>query len=239
MTVRIGTSGWNYKHWRGVFYPSKLPQRGWFEHYAKSFDTVEINNSFYRLPSEETFDAWRKQAPPNFCYAVKASRYLTHFRKLKEPQEPLNTFFLRADHLKKTLGPILYQLPPHWHVNLERFEEFCTALPKKHMHVVEFRDVSWLVEDVFRVMENYGVGHCIHDMGQLKVPQRVTAETVYVRLHGVQKYSGSYPRRDLEGWAQQIDDWVKQKLDVYVYFNNDAQGYAIENALSLKELVGV
>jgi uncharacterized protein YecE (DUF72 family) len=239
MEVRIGTSGWIYQHWRGIFYPPKLPQRAWFEYYAGSFDTVEINNSFYRLPSAETFQEWRKQAPRGFVYAVKASRYLTHMKKLSAPEEPLKTFFERARKLGKTLGPVLYQLPPYWHVNLERFEHFCKALPKKYTHVVEFRDASWLIEDVFRVMEKYNVALCIHDMAPLKVPERVTADTVYVRFHGVERYSGSYPKRELEMCARRIEDWQKQKLDVYVYFNNDIGGYAVENARTLKELAGV
>jgi uncharacterized protein YecE (DUF72 family) len=124
MTIRIGTSGWVYRHWRGIYYPHDLPQRDWFAYYARDFDTVEINNSFYRLPSEAAFDAWREQAPPDFLYAVKASRFITHMKKLKDPEEPLRTFLERAGRLGKTLGPVLYQLPPHWRVNLPRFEHF-------------------------------------------------------------------------------------------------------------------
>ena len=124
MTIRIGTSGWVYRHWRGIYYPHDLPQRDWFAYYARDFDTVEINNSFYRLPSEAAFDAWREQAPPDFLYAVKASRFITHMKKLKDPEEPLRTFLERAGRLGKTLGPMLYQLPPHWRVNLPRFEHF-------------------------------------------------------------------------------------------------------------------
>ncbi len=148
MAVRIGTSGWVYKHWREVFYPPDLPARAWFTFYAREFHTVEINNSFYRLPSPEMFDAWRNQAPPGFLYAVKASRYITHMKKLKDPKEPLHEFITRAQHLGHTLGPILYQLPPHWRVNLERLEQFLALLPAGYRHVIEFRDASWLIEPV-------------------------------------------------------------------------------------------
>jgi uncharacterized protein YecE (DUF72 family) len=234
MTTRIGTSGWVYGHWRGVFYPPGLRQGEWFAHYARSFDTVEINNSFYRLLSAATFEGWRKQAPPGFVYAVKASRYLTHLKKLTDPEEPLRTFFERADCLAETLGPVLYQLPPHWSVNLPRLEHFLAALPERYTHVVEFRDQSWLDEEVFRLLERHGVSHCIHDMYPLTVPQRVTAPPVYVRLHGDMEHYGDYSPATLETWARRIDDWGSEKLNVYVYFNNDIGGYAIKNALTLR-----
>src|SRR5262245_36863383 len=153
VTLRIGTSGWVYNHWRGVFYPQTLPQGDWFRHYALTFDTVEINNSFYRLPTGEVFESWREQAPRSFVYAVKASRFLTHMKKLKDPDEPIARFFKNASKLGRALGPVLYQLPPRWRVNLERFEYFLNVLPKKYEHVIEFRDASWLVEDTFRLME--------------------------------------------------------------------------------------
>src|SRR3712207_1916761 len=235
--IRIGTSGWIYNHWRGLFYPQTLGQSEWFSYYAREFDTVEINNSFYRLPSGETFAAWRDQAPQGFLYAVKASRFLTHLKKLKDPEEPLQRFFEGARHLEGTLGPVLYQLPPRWRVDLPRFEHFLAALPRGYSHVVEFRDPSWLVEDVFRLMEQYGVAHCIHDMRPLQIPLRVTAAPIYLRFHGTSKYSGDYQQATLETWAQRIDDWRSQHLDVFVYFNNDIGGYALANAKTLRELL--
>lgn len=237
MTVRIGTSGWVYPHWRGIFYPQELRQRDWFAYYAQQFDTVEINNSFYRLPSADAFDAWRAQAPTGFLYAVKASRYITHMKKLKDPEEPLKTFFDRAVRLGETLGPVLYQLPPNWQVNLSRFEYFLAALPKENTHVVEFRDASWLVEDVFRLMERYRVAHCIHDMHPLQVPIRHTAPLAYVRFHGDIHHAGNYPRATLKTWAKRIADWQRAKMDVFVYFNNDIGGYALENATMLRRLL--
>jgi uncharacterized protein YecE (DUF72 family) len=198
MTIRIGTSGWVYSHWRGVFYPPDLRTRDWLAFYCGTFDTVEINNSFYRLPTVEAFDNWHAQAPAEFLYAVKASRYITHMRKLKEPEEPVRMFFERAGRLAEKLGPVLYQLPPNWHVNLARFEAFLAVLPAGYTHVVEFRDSSWLTEDVFRLLQHYGVSHCIHDMYPLAVPVRVTAPPAYVRLHGDVEHNGDYQSTVLE-----------------------------------------
>jgi uncharacterized protein YecE (DUF72 family) len=235
--IRIGTSGWVYKHWRGLFYPETLPQREWFNYYAAQFDTVEINNSFYRMPSDINFEGWRKQAPEGFLYAVKASRFLTHLKKLKEPEEPLQTFFEGAARLEQTLGPVLYQLPPRWRVNLPRFEAFLAALPVGYHHVIEFREPSWLIEEVFGLMERYQVAHCIHDMGALSIPLRVTAPLVYLRFHGAPTYQGSYTQASLEAWAARICAWRDQSLDVFAYFNNDFWGHALENARTLKSLV--
>ena len=238
MMIRIGTSGWVYNHWRGIFYPKNLPQPDWFAYYAREFDTVEINNSFYRLPSADTFDAWRKQAPAGFLYTVKASRYLTHMKKLMDPEEPLQKFFERVSRLRKTLGPILYQLPPNWQVNLPRLEHFLSVLPRQYLHVIEFRDPSWLTEEVFQRMERYRVAHCIHDMFPLKIPARVTAPTVYLRFHGSLTHGGDYPPAVLKAWARRLADWHNEKLDVFVYFNNDIEGYAVKDAKILKQLLG-
>lgn len=237
MSIRIGTSGWVYNHWRGVLYPEDVPPRDWFTCYARTFDTVEINNTFYRLPGAETFDAWREQAPPGFIYAVKASRFLTHLKKLKDPEEPLRTFFDRAGRLGKTLGPVLYQLPPHWKVNLPRMEHFLSILPKGYRHVVEFRDESWLIEPVFQLLERYDVAHCLHDMHPLKIPLRLTAPPVYIRFHGDITHFGDYPPATLKSWAKRISDWHSRRLDVFVYFNNDISGYAVKNAVALKQLL--
>jgi uncharacterized protein YecE (DUF72 family) len=237
MTVRIGTSGWVYPHWRGIVYLADLPPRAWFDAYARMFDTVEINNSFYRLPSAATFAAWRDQAPAGFCYAVKASRFLTHMKKLADPEEPLRRFFERADQLGSALGPVLYQLPPHWHVNLDRFAQFLGALPQGYRHVVEFRDATWLIEEVFQLMEQHLVAHCLHDMRPLKVPLRLTAPTVYVRFHGDPAHGGDYPRATLETWAARIAGWRSEGRAVYVYFNNDAGGFAVRNAQTLRQLL--
>jgi uncharacterized protein YecE (DUF72 family) len=237
VSVRVGTSGWVYPHWRGLFYPPRLRQADWFAYFAREFDTVEINNSFYRLPSEAAFDAWCAQAPAGFCYAVKASRYLTHMKKLKDPEDPLRRFFERADRLGERLGPVLYQLPPHWHADLGRFEYFLQVLPPHHTHVVEFRDASWFRDDIFALLERYGVAHCIHDMPPLEVPARVTARQVYVRFHGARHDGGNYSHAELGAWAERIHQWLSEGRQVWAYFNNDGGGFALSNARTLKSLL--
>jgi uncharacterized protein YecE (DUF72 family) len=153
----IGCSGWQYKHWRGNFYPSSLSPDGWLPYYAEQFNTVEINNTFYRLPESTTFAAWRSRVSSRFVFAVKASRYLTHMKKLKDPVDPLDLFFSRAGQLRRTLGPVLYQLPPRWQVNLERLETFLKALPPRRRHAVEFRERSWYCDDVFALLRRHRV----------------------------------------------------------------------------------
>lgn len=235
--IRIGTSGWVYPHWRRVFYPVDLPQNKWFDHYSKHFDTVEINNSFYRIPTDATFDRWCEQAPTGFCYAIKASRYITHMKKLKDPTDSLEMLFDGADRLASKLGPVLYQLPPRWPVDLGRFELFLDALPSGYKHVVEFRESSWLIEDVFRLMRSRRVAHCIHDYGGLQIPPEVTGRLVYLRFHGGAGHRGNYSKAKLKSWAQRIGQWRRKKLSVFAYFNNDVGGYAIKNALTLKRML--
>ena len=158
-------------------------------------------------------------------------------KKLKDPEEPLRTFLERAGRLGETLGPVLYQLPPNWQVNLPRLEYFLSILPKGQAHVIEFRDKSWLIEDVFRLMERYYVAHCIHDMPPLNIPLRITASSVYIRFHGDVAHGGDYSQAALETWAKRIAEWRSQKLDVFVYFNNDIGGYALKNAKTLNQLL--
>lgn len=233
--IRIGTSGWNYRHWSGDFYPRNLPVRCWFEHYRQFFDTVEINNTFYRLPPAETFDRWREQAPAGFVYAVKANRFLTHMKKLKEPAEPLDRLLTHARRLKKSLGPMLYQLPPRWLPEAERLAVFFRMLPPKITHVMEFRDERCLTAELRRVLEQYGVGLCIHDILRPH-PKWVPARTAYLRFHGV-GYGGSYRRDQLRRWADWIAETAAAGHDVFAYFNNDIGGHAVRNALTLKELL--
>jgi uncharacterized protein YecE (DUF72 family) len=239
MPVHVGTSGWVYPHWRGRFYPPELRQKEWFGYYARRFDTVEINNSFYRLPSPAVFGAWQKQAPPGFIYSVKASRFLTHIKRLKDPEQPLQAFFEGAVNLKDRLGPILYQLPPGWAPDLARFRHFLELLPEGYAHVVEFRDARWLTEEVFSLMERRGVSHCIHDRYGLNIPHRITASPVYVRLHGDPAPGGDYSSAMLEAWAGRIRAWHGQSPDVFLYFNNDFEGYAASNAILLKKMLGL
>jgi len=235
----IGTSGWIYPHWKGIFYPQELPQSRWFDHYARHFATVEINNTFYRLPKGATFDRWREQAPEGFIYAVKASRYITHLKHLRDCAEPLERFLGRARRLRDHLGPILYQLPPHWGANPGRLEEFATLLPQDLIHVFEFRNRRWFIEPVREILERYGLGFCIFSLPGVECPLWVTGKTVYIRFHGSGwAYGGRYSREELSPWAERIRDFLAQGYDVYVYFNNDAFGYALENAQEMRELIG-
>lgn len=237
--IRIGTSGWVYPHWQGIFYPKDLPASEWFAYYASAFDTVEINNTFYRLPKVETFERWRRQAPHGFLYSVKANRFITHMKKLKNPEMSVPHFYERALRLGPTLGPLLFQLPPRWKADLVRLEGFLRCVPGKCTNVVEFRDQTWLVEGVFNLMERYGVSHCIHDMRPLRIPIRLTSGTAYLRFHGDPFHDGGYTRRHLKSWAGRMKDWSDAGLDVYAYFNNDVGGHAIRDASALRdELVG-
>ena len=237
--IRVGCSGWNYKHWRERFYPKGLPARRWFEFYAEHFDTVEINNSFYRLPPPETFDKWREQAPPGFCYAVKANRYITQAKKLLDPEEPLERMMSAARHLQDRLGPILYQLPPSLSVNLERLEHFLTVIPPDVVSVFEFRNRSWYVPQTYELLERYGASFCTHDMRGSESERIAVGRTAYVRFHGCGgKYWGRYPDDRLLSWADWMLEQARGGRPVCAYFNNDIDGHAILDALTLKSMVG-
>jgi uncharacterized protein YecE (DUF72 family) len=235
---RVGTSGWSYGHWRKLFYPAKLPTREWLAFYARHFDTVEINNSFYRLPAKETFRNWRTGVPREFIYAVKASRYITHVKRLAEPEEPLRTFLGRARVLGAKLGPVLFQLPPRWRANPDRLAAMLKLLPPKRRFVFEFRDPSWFNQDICELLRRRQVAFCIFHMVGLACPSWVTAPFVYVRFHGTSgKYGGGYPPRELARWAERIRDWLREGRDVYAYFNNDADGHAVRNGRDLAKRV--
>jgi uncharacterized protein YecE (DUF72 family) len=233
----IGCSGWQYKHWRSDFYPVDLPQSRWLPYYAEHFNTVEVNNTFYRLPEQATFVAWRQQAPRGFVFAVKASRYLTHMKKLKEPAAPVELFFSRAKGLGRTFGPVLYQLPPRWPLNLARFETFLHALPRTRRHAVEFREPSWYTDEVFTLLQRHRVALCLHDMQGSESGQRSVGPFMYVRFHGTQKYSGRYLDKTLDGWAEWLSDRLRAGIDVYVYFNNDTGGHAPRDAVRLRGMI--
>jgi uncharacterized protein YecE (DUF72 family) len=238
-TVRIGCSGWIYRHWRKLFYPAGLPQRLWFAHYAATFSTVELNTSFYHLPRPESFIKWCDQAPPGFRYAVKAPRFITHMKKLKECSQPVEEFLGRARNLGARIGPILYQLPPRWALNRERLDEFIALLPSDLAHVFEFREKSWLSDDVLALLDSRGVSFCAHDMPGLATPRRVAGPIAYVRFHGgTGKYVGRYPDETLLGWTDWIVEQARAGRDVWCYFNNDIGGHAIDDALTLRAMVG-
>ena len=234
----VGCSGWQYKHWRGDFYPLDVRQTRWFEYYAARFDTVEINNTFYRLPEQSTFAAWAARAPSGFLFAVKASRFLTHMKKLKDPEEPLDRLFSRMRPLGKHLGPVLYQLPPGWKLDRERLEYFLQALPRGVRHVLEFRDPSWYADDVKGMLARHGASLCLHDMRGSATARERIGPIVYVRFHGVSgHYSGAYSDDRLRGWAEWLNAQRASGALVYAYFNNDVGGHAPRDAIRLRRFM--
>lgn len=249
--VFIGTSGFFYPHWgKGVFYPQDLPQPDWFLYYLRYFDTVELNVSFYRLPKKETFINWRKKAGPKFAFAVKGSRYITHIKRLKDCQEPIKTFFKNAKGIKRKNDVVLWQLPPRFKVNLERLSQFLKILPKNWRprqtgqprstwrHAFEFRSSTWLTVKVYELLRKYNAAVVFQDNPGWPITEKITANFVYFRFHGkTHLYSSCYTENELKDWAKKIKNWQKKGLDCYAYFNNDALGYAVENAKTLKFLI--
>ena len=239
VSVHVGCSGWVYQHWRGLFYPEGLPQKRWFERYAEEFDTVEINASFYRVPLPTTFDGWREKAPPGFRYAVKVNRFITHMKKLVDCEEAVDQFIALARRLGPALGPLLYQLPPSLHLNLERLDTFLSRLPSDLEHVVEFRHKSWYVAEALELLDRHGVGFVAHDLKGLKSPRWASGRTAYVRFHGSGgKYWGRYSDDALIQWTDWIAEQRSAGRSVWCYFNNDIHGHAIEDARTLKSMVG-
>jgi uncharacterized protein YecE (DUF72 family) len=237
--VHIGTSGWHYKHWRGPFYPADQRPAGMLAFYVRRFDTVEINNSFYRLPSPEALENWRKQTPPNFRFAVKGSRFITHMKKLKDPAAALANFLPRVEILGKKLGPIVFQLPPGWQCNLDRLEAFLQELPRSHRYAFELRNTTWHNEAVYARLRRYNAAFCIYELDRFESSHEITADFTYVRLHGPGgKYQGSYSTERLTAWSEQIRQWRKNLKAIYVYFDNDQSGFAAHNAVELRKLIG-
>jgi len=232
---RIGTSGYHYEHWKNVFYPEDLKKKAWFGYYAKHFNTVEINNTFYKLPAESTFQTWRDRAPKEFLYALKFSRYGSHLKKLKDPGDGITEFANRIKPLGPAAGPILVQLPPRWHPNPQRLAAFLKEAPEYLRWAVEFRNAEWLCEEIYGILKSYNAALCIHDM-LADHPRLLTANWTYIRFHG-NHYKGSYPYQALSAWAQWIKERLAEGCDVYAYFNNDEEGYAVQNAASLKRYV--
>ena len=236
--VHIGCSGWVYRHWRGAFYPDDLPQKSWFAHYARHFDTVEINASFYRVPLRKTFEGWRDKAPPGFRYAVKVNRFITHNKKLLDCADVVAEFIDLARLLGPALGPLLYQLPPSLHRNDERLAGFLAQLPRDLEHVVEFRHASWYDEGVLALLDSHEVGFVAHDLVGLVSPRWASGRTAYVRFHGTGgKYWGRYPDEQIADWAAWLRDQVAAGRSAYAYFNNDIHGHALEDAANLKQAI--
>lgn len=241
--VYTGTSGYNYDHWSdGVFYPKRLPQKKRLEYYCKFFDTVELNVTFYRLPKEDVFSNWYKRTPSSFMFSLKGSRFITHIKRLKDPSESLRLFFSRIALLKDKVDVILWQLPPRFKIDKERLSKFVSSLGQilksEIRHTFEFRDESWICRDVSDILGDNNIALCMADWPPFNNDLPLTADFVYIRRHGVSgRYSSCYSKRELQNDAKRIKAWLKKNKDVYIYFNNDACGYAVENAMTLKELM--
>lgn len=236
--IHIGTSGWSYPHWKGPFYPAELADDRLLSYYAEQLQTVEVNTTFYQLPEVHTLVTWRDTVPAEFIFAVKASRYITHMKKLKDPHEPVATFLDRIAALGDMIGPILFQLPPRWNFNHERLRAFLNVLPDGYRYAFELRDPSWLNETAYAALAHHNAAFCIYDFHGRLSPKQVTADFVYVRLHGpVDKYRGKYDTETLAGWAGAFSTWARQGKAVFCYFDNDEAGYAAHNAIQLQEMI--
>jgi uncharacterized protein YecE (DUF72 family) len=237
-SIHIGTSGWHYPHWKGPFYPFDQAEKDFLEYYAGVFQTVEINNTFYHLSKKETFLGWSAAVPDHFIFALKASRYLTHMKKLKDVDKSLSSFLDLAAILKDKMGPILFQLPPRWHQNTERFQSFLKILPKDFRFAFEFRDHSWYDPEIYDLLSEAKAAFCIYDLDGHLSPQKITADFIYVRLHGPEgPYRGRYKTSDLAGWARAFLTWSRKGKEIYCYFDNDEAGFAALNAGELQVMI--
>lgn len=240
--IFIGTSGYNYSHWKKKFYPEDLSSRQWLNFYSSKFSTVELNVTFYRLPLAKTFVNWKNSTPKGFTFAVKGNRFITHTKRLKEVQEALTKFFDRAKELEEKMGVVLWQLPPSFREDGGTLEQFCRSLQenpasRKTRHVFEFRHDSWFQPQIYETIGKHNIALCIADAPRWPRSEEVTADFVYIRFHGSQKlYTSSYASEELQEWAEKISQWFEQGKDVYAYFNNDAGGYAVANASELLNL---
>ncbi|WP_114188812.1 DUF72 domain-containing protein [Microvirga aerophila] len=239
--VRIGTSGWHYKSWHGPFYPSTLRIKDFLSFYVGEFDTAEINNSFYRLPTEQAVRSWRDGAPEGFLFAWKVSRFITHMKRLRDIEDSIDLVFGRMAGLGEKFGPVLFQLPPTFKVtdeNRERLARTLSLVPPQHRYAFEFRHPGWYADDIFDLLRDHNAALCISDHADAPVPFVATADFAYIRAHGANgRYAGSYSRDTLQGWAGQIARWIEEKRDAYVYFDNDIKSAAPGDARQLLKLI--
>ena len=237
VSIRIGTSGWTYKHWKGTFYPLKWPETKWLEYYSRHFDTVELNASFYRLPKRITFENWKARSPDNFLWSVKGSKFITHIRRLENPAEPLDRLYDAAAGLGEKLGVILFQLPPSLTFDEEVFRDFCELLNPQVRHALEVRHPSWINDHVFSVLSEFNIALCMADTaGRYPSCEAITADFAYIRLHGSRKlYASEYSEGELREWAEKI---YACNRDVFIYFDNDFECRAVNNARRLKQILG-
>jgi uncharacterized protein YecE (DUF72 family) len=236
---RIGCSGFLYESWRGTFYPEDLTPRRWLSYYVEKFNTVELNVTFYRLLKKEAFERWYLETPSEFCFSLKGSRLITHIKKLKDVELPLFTFFNTTSPLMKKLEVVLWQLPPNFKLNLKGLSDFIQAIKSYPVrHVFEFRHKSWINKKVFKLLSDSNIAVCMADWPEFNDELPITADFVYIRRHGeFGSYATNYSIEQLKRDAKRIKEYLKQDKDVYIYFNNDAYGYAPKNAIELREIL--
>jgi uncharacterized protein YecE (DUF72 family) len=236
--IHIGTSGWSYPHWIGPYYPDGTKAASFLSVYARDFASVEINQTFYQLPAPSVVGAWHDETPANFVFACKASRYITHMKKLKDPVQSTERFFDAIAPLGDKLGPILFQLPPRWRVNGDRLANFLDALPESFRYAFEFRDKSWFTAEVYGMLACRDAAVCTYDLDGWRSPVKLTASFMYIRLHGPDgPYRGTYDGRTLFGWARRIESWAARGCDVFCYFDNDEKGFAAIDARRLAAMI--
>lgn len=238
--IYLGTSGWSYGHWKGSFYPVGCQPAQMLKVYADHFSTTEINSTFYRLPSPDSLKRWRRSTPEGFVFSVKASRFITHMKKLKEPEDHVAALLERITLLGEKLGPILFQLPPRWHCNEERLAAFLESLPENFRYAFEFRDQSWLNTKVYNLLSAHNAAFCMYELSGFLTPQHITSDFIYIRLHGPNgPYQGSYSREALTEWSRLLVNWSTQVTTIYCYFDNDEKGFAAMNAQMLQNMVAM
>lgn len=242
--VYIGTSGYNYHHWRdNVFYLKGLPQHKYLEFYYTKFNSVELNVTFYRLPSIKTFEGWDRKTPKDFRFVIKGNRYITHIKRLKDTREPLKNFSENLAPLRKKISCILWQFPPSFKANAERLKSFTRNLErlkftKSLRHAFEFRNEFWFTEKIYKILKDNNFCLCIADLPNAPHVEVLTADFIYIRFHGSKaRYSSNYPNRELKATALKAKEWLKSRKALYVFFNNDAHGYAPKNAVSFRKLI--
>jgi uncharacterized protein YecE (DUF72 family) len=233
--IVVGTSGWQYDDWRGRFYARDLPKSRWLEYFSERFPSVEVNNTFYRLPGEATFDRWREGSAEGFLFTIKASRFITHIRRLRDCRDPLRLLWSRCRRLGAKLGPVLFQLPPRFPADPDRLAGFCALLPEGMRAAFEFRDRSWEIESVFDILDRSGAALVWADTPGARVPNVVTGGWSYVRFHKGTRARPGYTRAKLRRWSERLA--ALDVADVFVYFNNDTGGAAVRDARTLTELL--
>ncbi len=234
----IGTSGFSYGHWRGIFYPEDLKSKDFLSFYAQHFDTVEMNNTFYHTPRDSSIKKWVSETPQNFVFSIKASKFITHIKRLKDVEDSLRLFLQKAELFDDKLGVVLFQLPPSLKADIPLLGDFLSLLPKGRRFTVEFRHKSWLDDKIFTLLSDYNVAFCISDTPRYPYAEVVTANFSYIRLHGHEVlYASSYSNEQLMHYAEFIRMWNKKGVQFFVYFDNDFYGYAVKNALKLKEIL--